>query len=115
MIVLRTIFCVLMLLACAAPVRAADVTPEQVVTSLRAAAQYMVSAQMPDGSFHYQYDFQTGKYSDKNNFVRQAGAGSVLSQYLAVTGDQAVVPAIKAAIGYYVAQSAPLKNGVVID
>ena len=107
-LIARATLGVLMLLASAVPgARAADITPAAAVASLKAAAAYIVSAQLPDGSFHYEYDFKNASYSDSNNLVRQAGAGSVLSQYLALTGDKAFIAPIKAAIGYYGAQSTP--------
>lgn len=91
---------------------AQDAVPE---VRAQHAARYMISAQLPDGLFRYEYDFVTARYSSKNNDVRQGGAGFALGQYFLQTGDPAAGEALRRAIAAYDRYSIDFSQGRLLS
>ena len=63
------------------PVRA-EISSEVAEDRIRLAAKHLLKLQRSDGLFNYQYDFIRGRWRDRDNIVRQTGAGFGLAEYL---------------------------------
>ncbi len=85
------------------------------VDAPRLAADYLKRAQAPDGLFRYEYDFLKGRYSSKNNVVRQAGAGLALAEYLLHSRDDSVRITLTTALRAYATMSIPIGDGKLLS
>lgn len=79
--------------------------------AIEAAAAHLVGSQLENGLFRYEYDFVTGRYSQRDNLVRQAGAGFALAEYLSYHRDERVAAALRRALRAYAAMSRPFGGG----
>ena len=80
---------------------------------LRRAVAHVLSTQLPNGLFRYDFDFLEAEPSGEDNIVRQAGTVFALGEYLRDTGDSAVVAPLRAAFDALAKRSLPLGRGRV--
>jgi hypothetical protein len=78
------------------------------------AAGYISSAQLPDGTFAYEYDFVEGRFLDKNSIVRQAGAGFALAEYLNRSRRMEFRSSVERAISAFAAASIAFDKGLLV-
>ena len=88
--------------------------PEEVAMRAGLAAEYVASAQLPDGTFAYEYDFLQGCFVDKNNIVRQAGAGFVLAEYLHRSCKMEFRSNVERAVAAFATKSISHEDGLVV-
>lgn len=62
------------------------------------AVDFMLAMEESDGSFKYQFNYETGEFSDKNSIVRQAGATFGLAEYYRATRDGRVANRLRQAL-----------------
>lgn len=74
-------------------------------------AKFLMQSQMPEGNFHYEYDWQKKADSDDDNSVRQAGTTWGLSLLYADTPSPELSAAILKAFGYFAKHSVTLDDG----
>jgi UDP-N-acetylmuramoyl-tripeptide--D-alanyl-D-alanine ligase len=75
------------------------------------AATHMGRMQQEDGSFRYQFDFITARWSKDNNIVRQAGAGYALGEYMLTHRNPDTENQLRRAIHWYSRSSMEWKSG----
>lgn len=95
------------------PVRA-EISSEVAEDRIRLAAKHLLKLQRSDGLFNYQYDFIRGRWRDRDNIVRQTGAGFGLAEYLKVTKNDEVKGALIRAIKAYESLSIAFGPGLVV-
>lgn len=78
------------------------------------ALNQMLAQQLPSGYFRYEYDFVKGRWSDKDNLVRQAGAAYALAEYLQHSDEQRVRAALARALQAFSAASVPWGEGMLL-
>jgi hypothetical protein len=78
------------------------------------ALNHMLERQSADGYFRYEFDFVRGRWSDKNNLVRQAGSAYALAEYLQHHDDQRVRAALARALQAFAADSVPWGDGMLL-
>ncbi len=108
-------FCLIGALSVPSASQGAEIPLEVVNHRLQLALKYLIKSQRPDGLFNYQYDFIRGKYLDRDNIVRQAGAGYGLAEYFSKTRDTAAKDAIVRALKAYAARSIEYGQGLVLS
>lgn len=112
--VLRPVLALLLLTA-GGPANAAAFRPELhqalAVERQALAAAYMAGSEEADGRFVYELDLLAGWPVDRDNIVRQAGAGFGLAMYMAHAGRLDLAPRVARALQYYRAQSRPFGRG----
>ena len=95
------------------PVRA-DISSEVVEDRIRLAAKHLLKVQRSDGLFHYQYDFIRGGWRNRDNIVRQTGAGFSLAEYFKATKNVEVKGAMIRALKAYESLSIAFGPGLVV-
>jgi len=78
------------------------------------AAKHLLSRQLPDGYFRYEFDLVRGRWSSKNNLVRQAGAAYALAEYLKHRDEQPIRAALGNALQAFSAASVSWGNGKLL-
>lgn len=78
------------------------------------AVNQLLARQSPDGYFRYEFDFVKGRWSDKDNLVRQAGAAYALAEYLQHHDDQRVHAALVKSLQAFSAASVPWGRGKLL-
>ncbi len=99
----------------AAPVHASGLDRDVVLSRADLAARHMANVQGPDGTFGYEYDFVLGKYLDRDNVVRQAGAAVGLAEYLNLSGKESFREPVERAMGALAARSIAYGDGLVVS
>lgn len=77
-------------------------------------ADALSNVQGPSGLFRYDFDFLSSKTSDKDNIVRQAGAGYGLAEYFLDSKDERTGKTIAAALRAYSTLSLPWQGGRLV-
>jgi hypothetical protein len=90
----------LLLGACAAPP-----SPQ------RLALEHLLARQTEAGFFRYEFDFLTGRWSTRDNIVRQAGAAYALAEYLTRHDEPRVRVALRASLRGFASASVPWGDG----
>jgi hypothetical protein len=96
-----------LLLAFSAPAAAAD--PADV------AAAYLRDAQLENGLFRYEYNFLTGRWSRKDNVVRQAGTAFALAFYHQQRAHEPTRQAVVRSLTALAARSIPHGEGLLVS
>lgn len=94
---------------------AAQLDRAEIERRAETAARYLVAVETADGRFLYEFDFLASRFLPDDNIVRQAAAGFVLNQFLAVSGKPTFTEPGARAIGYYAAQSATHGDGLLVS
>jgi hypothetical protein len=79
------------------------------------AAAYMRSVQLESGFFRYEYDFLSGKWSTKDNVVRQAGAAFGLAIYHRQRPHEPTRQAVERALVALAGLSIPYGGGLLVS
>lgn len=82
---------------------------------IKSAAYNLKNEQKSNGSFKYEIDFITGKYSKENNIVRQAGVGYALGEYYSYSKDKKIKKTLRNAIKRYENESINYKKGSLLS
>ena len=90
-------------------------TPAEADDAADLAAAYMRSAQLENGFFRYEYDFIAGKWSRKDNIVRQAGAAFGLAIYHHQRPHEPSRQAVERALTALAQISIPYGDGLLIS
>ncbi len=78
-----------------------EISRARLQQAARAGGDYLLRAQKPDGSFHYEYDALTGGVSDGDyNILRHAGATIALFQLYETTREARYLEAARRAVVY---------------
>jgi UDP-N-acetylmuramoyl-tripeptide--D-alanyl-D-alanine ligase len=104
---LLSIFLAICLIALNAQARASS-------DRINLAVEHMGRMQQESGSFRYQFDFLSGRWSDDNNIVRQAGAGYALGEYLLMRKNPETKKQLRRAILWYSKSSMEWKGGKLL-
>lgn len=84
---------------------------EEANSPTKLAADYLSRIQLDSGLFLYQYDFIKGKYSSKNNIVRQAGTAYSLAEYQLAFPDAESRGPVEKALSAFKKRSVKWKSG----
>jgi len=95
------------------PVRA-EISSEVAEDRIRLAAKHLLKVQRSDGLFNYQFDFIRGSWRDRDNMVRQTGAGFALAEYLKVTKNDEAKGALIRTLKAYESLSIVFGPGLVV-
>lgn len=108
-------FCLIGALGAPSDSLGAEIPLEVVNQRIQLALTYLTKSQRPNGLFKYQFDFIRGKYRDRDNIVRQAGAGYGLAEYFSKTKDTSVKDVIVRALKAYAVLSIDYEQGRVLS
>jgi hypothetical protein len=95
--------------------QSAELDAAEVAYRTNLAARYIASVQQVDGMFGYEYDFVSGKFLDRDNIVRQTGAGFGIAEYLKASGDQAFVEPVQRALTAFGSHSIATGTGKAVS
>lgn len=84
---------------------------EEPISPIKLAADYLSRIQLDSGFFLYQYDFIKGRYSLKNNIVRQAGTAYSLAEYQLSFPDADSRASVEKALSAFKKNSVVWKSG----
>ncbi|NJN67298.1 MAG: hypothetical protein HC884_11600 [Chloroflexaceae bacterium] len=79
-----------------------QVSNEDLVQAAVQGGDYLVRSVGTDGRFRYSYEPQTGRVRAQYNILRHAGTVSAMLEVYEMTGDAAVLTAVRRAVGYLV-------------
>ena len=94
------------------PVPEEEVNPDALDEMIELVGDYLMDRQQAEGLFTYEYLIGPDEYSEKNNWVRQAGATWSLARYAAYTGFGDALEASRRANDVWIRSTTPLA-GVV--
>lgn len=112
---MRVILLLVGLAASFAGPAAGEVGADLARTRAALAATYMVTALSPHGHFGYEYDFVLGRFLDRDNIVRQAGAASAVAEYLARTREAGFDRRAGQAVAYHAERSVAFGEGRLVS
>jgi len=98
----------------AVPPATAQIADDELTFRARLGADYLVSVQLPNGLFAYEYDFLAAGLVEADSIVRQAGTAFGVAVYLNWSGVEAYRESVKRALAALAAYSRPYDEGMVL-
>ncbi len=83
--------------------------------ALERQGEWLIKHQKQEGDFVYEMEFGTGKLTDDNNIVRQAGALYALTQYQRASGNKEAINSIEKGISYFKSLTQEVTVGSAIN
>ena len=82
-------------------------TEDRLQRAVGAAADFLLRHRRPDGSYHYRYQPKWNDYGDGDNLLRQAGTSYATLELYRALGDERLLEAARATLGWLLARTRP--------